>query len=118
RESILGAREDGTVISRAFSGKTMRVIKNDATARYEADPALLKPFPDQLFVSHEEGTFHLGGDETTEGVDPRREGYPAGQAVGAINELIPAGELVRQMVNDAEESRARLSTLLLVARAN
>jgi enoyl-[acyl-carrier protein] reductase II len=111
RESILGAREDGTVISRAFSGKTMRVIKNDTTERYEADPSLLKKFPDQLFVSHEEGTFHLGGDETTTGIDPRREGYPAGQAVGAINELVPAGELVRHMVSEAEAILARLATL-------
>jgi enoyl-[acyl-carrier protein] reductase II len=72
---------------------------------------LLKKFPDQLFVSHEEGTFHLGGDETTTGIDPRREGYPAGQAVGAINELVPAGELVRHMVSEAEAILARLATL-------
>jgi enoyl-[acyl-carrier protein] reductase II len=111
RESILGAREDGTVISRAFSGKTMRVIKNDTTDRYEADPSLLKKFPEQLYVSHRDGTFHLGGDETTTDIDPRREGYPAGQAVGAINELVPAGEVVRQMVVQAEEILARLSTL-------
>ena len=109
RESIIAAREDGTVISRAFSGKTMRVIKNDTTDRYEADPALLKQFPDQLFVSRAEGTFHLGGDETTTGVDPRREGYPAGQAVGAINELVPAGDLVRQIVRDADAILQRLS---------
>jgi len=111
RESIIGAKEDGTVISRAFSGKTMRVIRNDTTDRYEADPSLLKKFPEQLFVSHDEGTFHLGGDETTAGIDPRREGYPAGQVVGAINELIPAGEIVRQMVSDAETVLTRLSTL-------
>ena len=111
RESIIDAKEDGTVISRAFSGKTMRVIRNDTTDRYEADPSLLKKFPDQLFVSHDEGTFHLGGDETTKGIDPRREGYPAGQAVGAINELIPAGDIVRQMVRDAETILTRLSTL-------
>ncbi len=85
RESIVGAHEDGTVISRAFSGKTMRVIKNETTDRYEADPSLLKKFPEQLFVAHEEGTFHLGGDEMTTGVDEKREGYPAGQAVGGIN---------------------------------
>ena len=111
RESIIGAKEDGTVISRAFSGKTMRVIRNDTTDRYEADPSLLKKFPDQLFVSHEEGTFHLGGDESTKGIDPRREGYPAGQAVGAINELVPAGDLVLQMVRDAEAILARLCAL-------
>jgi enoyl-[acyl-carrier protein] reductase II len=111
RESILDAHEDGTIISRAFSGKTMRVIKNETTALYESNPSLLKKFPEQLFVSHETGTFHLGGDENTKGVDPHREGYPAGQAVGAIHEILPAGEIVRRMVNDAETSIARLSTL-------
>jgi enoyl-[acyl-carrier protein] reductase II len=111
RESILEAHEDSTVISRAFSGKTMRVIKNDTTTRYEADPTLLKKFPEQLFVSHEEGTFHLGGDETTEGIDRHREGYPAGQAVGAIDEILPAGDVVHQMVDEAESIIARLATL-------
>jgi enoyl-[acyl-carrier protein] reductase II len=111
RESILDAREDGTTISRAFSGKTMRVIKNDTTERYEADPSLLQKFPDQLFVSHQEGTFHLGGDETTEGVDRRREGYPAGQAVGAIDQVLPAGEIVRAMVDEAQATLTRLATL-------
>jgi enoyl-[acyl-carrier protein] reductase II len=111
RESILDAREDGTTVTRAFSGKTMRVIKNETTARYEADPSLLKKFPEQLLVSTGDGTFHLGGDESTLGVDPHREGYPAGQAVGGIAELVPAGELVRRIVDEAEASRLRLSTL-------
>src|SRR5665213_3008511 len=48
RETILETREDGTVVSRAFSGKTMRVLRNDTTDRYDADPSLLKKFPDQL----------------------------------------------------------------------
>jgi enoyl-[acyl-carrier protein] reductase II len=109
RERILAAHEDETVISRAFSGKTMRVIRNDTTERYDADPTLLKKFPDQLIVAHEEGTFHLGGDETTGGVDPSREGYPAGQAVGGIVGTTPAGELVRQMVADADDILQRLA---------
>ncbi len=111
RESILAAREDGTVISRAFTGKTMRVIKNETTARYEADPAQLMPFPEQLLVAHREGTFHLGGDEDTVGVDASREGYPAGQVVGAIEALTPAATIVREMVADAEAILARLATL-------
>jgi enoyl-[acyl-carrier protein] reductase II len=109
RERIIEAREDDTVVTRAYSGKTMRVIKNDTTERYELDPTLVKKFPDQLAVSISEGTFHLGGDETTVNVDPRREAYPAGQAVGAIDALIPAGDLVTRIVEQAEAILTRLS---------
>jgi enoyl-[acyl-carrier protein] reductase II len=109
RERIIEAHEDDTVVTRAYSGKTMRVIKNDTTERYELDPTLVKKFPDQLAVSIGEGTFHLGGDETTLGVDPRREAYPAGQAVGGIDALIPAGQLVSQIVEQAESILMRLS---------
>jgi enoyl-[acyl-carrier protein] reductase II len=109
KEGILASREDGTVVSRAFSGKTMRVLRNETTDRYEADPSLLKKFPEQLRVSTNEGTFHLGGDENTPGVDPRREGYPAGQVVGAIRSLELAGDIVRSMVLQAEEVIACLS---------
>ena len=35
----------------------------------------------------------------------------AGQGVGAISELVPAGELVRRFVAEAEESLDRLSGL-------
>ena len=110
RERIIEAHEDDTVISRAYSGKTMRVIKNETTERYEHDPSLLKPFPEQLAVSIREGTFHLGGDETTPNVDPRREAYPAGQAVGAIDRLVAAGDVVRQIVFEAESIIAGLAT--------
>ena len=110
RERIVAAREDETVISRAFTGKTMRVLRNATTDRYDADPTLLKKFPDQLLVAFEEGTFHLGGDGATTGVDPSREGYPAGQAVGAIEATTPAGEIVRRMVEDADTILKRLAT--------
>jgi enoyl-[acyl-carrier protein] reductase II len=108
-DRIIEAHEDGTVISRAFSGKTMRVIKNDTTDRYESDPALLRGFPDQLAASFRDGTFHLGGDGTTPGIDPRREGYPAGQVVGGIRDIVPAGDIVTNMVRDAEEILDRLA---------
>ncbi len=110
KEGILLSREDGTVISRAFSGKTMRVLKNDTTAIYDANPSLLLPFPEQLTVSMRDGTFHLGGDESTPGVDPTREAYPAGQAVGAISGLVPAADIVTAMVRDAESVLARLGS--------
>jgi enoyl-[acyl-carrier protein] reductase II len=110
REAILATKEDGTVVSRAFSGKTMRVLRNETTDRYEADPSLLRKFPEQLAVSHADGTFHLGGDEHTTGIDPHREGYPAGQAVGGISSVVSAGDIVRSMVHEAEAVLHRLAS--------
>ena len=107
KDRIIGAAEDGTIISRAFSGKTMRVIKNDTTAHFEAHPEELRPFPEQLGIAFSEQYFHLGGDESTPGVDPDREGYPAGQAVGAIDALVPAGEIVATMVSEATAALER-----------
>ena len=52
---------------------------------------------------------HLGGDSFTEGVDVDRECYPAGQGVGAITELVPAAELVRRFVAEAEADLDRLA---------
>ena len=107
KDRIIGAAEDGTIISRAFSGKTMRVIKNDTTAHFEAHPEELRPFPEQLGIAFSEQYFHLGGDESTPGVDPDRVGYPAGQAVGAIDALVPAGEIVATMVSEATAALER-----------
>ena len=44
-------------------------------------------------------------------IDPDKEGYPAGQAVGAIEALVPAGELLASMVAEAEAVLARLAAL-------
>ncbi len=109
KEAVVAADERATVISRAFTGKTLRALRNDTTDRYERDPTLLRPFPEQLFVALGDGTFHLGGDERTPGVDPHREVYPAGQSVGAIREVVPAADVVRAMVRDAHDTLTRLS---------
>ena len=44
-------------------------------------------------------------------VDPDREFWPAGQGVGAIDELVPAGELVRSFVTEAEAVLDRVAAL-------
>ena len=107
KDALLRTAEDGTTVSRAFSGKTMRVVRNDYTDYYDAHPDELQPFPAQLGRSMEERAFHLGGGEDTPEVDPARECYPAGQGVGAIHTLIPAGRLVAQIVEEAERALAR-----------
>ncbi len=108
KERIIESREDETVISRAYTGKTMRVLRNETTAHYDAHPEQLRPFPDQLAQAMSDGSFHLGGDDTTM-VDPRREVYPAGQAVGGITELESAGDLVRRFAHEARAAIDRIA---------
>ena len=107
KDALLGTGEDGTVVSRAFSGKTMRVVRNETTQYYEEHPEELRPFPEQLLVSTTGGFLHLPEGDEAKGVDPARECYPAGQGVGAIHELVPAGDLVRRFVADAQGAMQR-----------
>jgi enoyl-[acyl-carrier protein] reductase II len=109
REALVRAGEDATVVSRAYSGKTMRVLRNGYTDWWEQHPDELQKFPMQALHAMNEGTFHLGGDESTDGVDPARECYPAGQGVGGIHEVVPAGEIVRNVVAEAEAVLAGLA---------
>jgi enoyl-[acyl-carrier protein] reductase II len=111
KERLLASHEDQTTVSRAYSGKTMRVVRNSYTDHFDAHPEELKAFPEQLTEAYRSGVMHLGGDSFTEGVDVATECYPAGQGVGAITELIPAGELVRQMVAEAESTLDRITQL-------
>ncbi|MFZ9776138.1 MAG: NAD(P)H-dependent flavin oxidoreductase, partial [Ilumatobacteraceae bacterium] len=110
KDQLLSTSEDGTTISRAYTGKTCRVVANDWTRHYDKNPADLKPFPQQAVASMQAGVNHLGFPTGTD-VDVSREFYPAGQGVGAINELIPAGELVRRIVDEATAVLARVGKL-------
>ncbi|MGO9560996.1 MAG: NAD(P)H-dependent flavin oxidoreductase [Acidimicrobiales bacterium] len=112
KERLIASREDGTVVSRAFSGKTMRVLRNDYTTYFEQNPSELQPFPAQLSRSMGDNAWHLGGGPETEGVDLDKEGLPAGQGTGAIGDLIPAAELVRRIVAEAEEVIGRMTATL------
>lgn len=109
KEALLAIAEDGTVISKSYTGKTCRVVRNDWTNHFEEHPEELRPFPNQAGVSAKAGVNHLGYPNGTH-VDANREFMPAGQGVGAINELIPAGDIVRSMVAEAEAVIDRLAS--------
>jgi enoyl-[acyl-carrier protein] reductase II len=111
KDKLLESREDQTTVSRAYSGKTMRVVRNTYTDYYDAHPGELKKFPEQLGVSYGNGAMHLGGDSFSDGVDVDKECYPAGQGVGAITELVPAAVLVERFVTEAEAALDRLAVL-------
>jgi enoyl-[acyl-carrier protein] reductase II len=111
KDRILASREDGTVITRAYTGKTCRVLRTGYAEEFERAGGVAEPFPGQVIKSMTDGANHLGGDESTEGVDPDREFMPAGQGIGAIDELVPAGELVRRFVSEAEATLERVAAL-------
>ena len=101
KQRLIEIPEDGTVVSRAYTGKTCRVVRTDWTQQFEEHPENLKKFPEQVLVSIQAGANHMGDPPETE-IDVTREFMPAGQGVGAIHDLIPAGELVRRILAEAE----------------
>ncbi len=112
KDAIVGAHEDDTVISRAYTGKTCRVIRNAYTQQWEDGGEAVQPFPQQFLRSLEDGANHLGGDASTPDIDPDREFWPCGQGAGAIDELVPAAELVARFVNEAEVALSRTQTFV------
>ena len=48
KDALLTSREDQTTVSRAYSGKTMRVVRNEYTDYYDSHPEELRRFPEQL----------------------------------------------------------------------
>ncbi len=107
KERLVAAREDETVITRAFTGKTLRAARNEYTDFWEKNPDELQPFPMQVMRSMQDQAMHLGGDESFE-IDPSKECYPAGQGVGGITDLVPAGELVHRIVAEADAVLGKL----------
>ncbi len=110
KEKLIATGEDGTVITRSYTGKTCRVVRNEWTNDFEKHPETLLPFPQQAIASMKAGVNHLGYPVGTK-VDVEREFMPAGQGVGAINELVAAGDLVRSMVAEAEQTLDRIQAL-------
>ncbi len=111
KEALLATAEDGTVISRSYTGKTCRVVRNEWTNHYDNHPEELQPFPAQAIASAQAGVNHLGYPDGTE-VDTTREFMPCGQGVGAIDALVPAADIVHGMVAEAERVIERLAGAL------
>lgn len=104
KEHLLGLYEDGTVITRAYTGKTCRVARTTWTEEFEREPDRLQPFPQQVAASSRAGANHLGeGPEAPDGsVSIDREFMPTGQGVGAIDEVVAAADIVEAFVREAE----------------
>src|SRR6187399_1963364 len=83
KEALIRVAEDGTVITKSYTGKTCRVVRDEWTNHFEEHPEELQPFPQQAFASSQAGVNHLGAPNGTD-VDVSKEFMPAGQGAGAI----------------------------------
>ena len=104
KEALVAGHEDDTVITRAYTGKTLRALRNGYTRYFEEHADELQPFPAQIGRSLGDGAMHLGAPPDTAAIDPDRECYAAGQGTGGIEEVVPAGELVARFVREAERA--------------
>jgi enoyl-[acyl-carrier protein] reductase II len=111
KDTLLSTPEDGTVVTRAYTGKTCRVVANTYTRWWEDHTDEIQGFPAQLIRSMNDGANHLGAGPSTPGIELDREFLPAGQGVGAIHDLVPAADIVHAMVADAEAIIGRLGKL-------
>ncbi len=110
KRRIVEIDDEGTTVTRCFSGKPCRVVRNQTTEAWESPElqAKIRPFPQQFRVVAE----WLGADPYTEG---RYEGktdvgaLAAGQSAAVIDAVLPAGEIVRRLAEEASAALERIS---------
>jgi enoyl-[acyl-carrier protein] reductase II len=105
KDAILRMSEADTVISRGFTGKTLRAIRNRTTDEWETKKA--QPFPLQVMDSVQHN--RLGPISGILDVDPETQCLAAGQGGGGIHEILPSAEIVRRTLAEASETLNRLA---------
>lgn len=110
RQTIVEATDEDTVRTRCYSGKPMRVRKNPYVEDWESRPQDIQPFPMQAGLSSRAGVMGgIGGQ--IEGLDPDRSCFAMGQSAGGVHEVLPAGQIVRNIVAEAETAIDRMARI-------
>jgi enoyl-[acyl-carrier protein] reductase II len=104
KDKLVEIDSAGTIITRAHSGKPCRLVSNAYTQSWEGRESEIMPFPlqGQNFGHPASELGRLRGD-VENGV------LPAGQSSGLIHGVKSAGDVVRDMVAEAETAIGRLT---------
>ena len=94
KASVLAAASGDTVVSDAFTGLPMRVIRNRFTDDYAGGPVL----PPMLQSGAAQDIFAAAARQG----DREHFPMPAGESAGLVRDMPPAGEIVRRLVEEAE----------------
>ncbi len=103
KQRIVAIDEEGTVVTRAHSGKPCRLVKNAFTEHWDARPQDILPFPAQHIAVGRDAARRARYEGAVDD-----GGLPAGQVSGMIHEVLPAGQIVRRIVAEARATLARL----------
>ena len=104
KQKIADTDTAGTVVTRAHSGKTCRLIQNAYTASWEGREDEILPYPLQgQQFGHPASELGRHKGDVENGV------LPAGQTAGLIHAVKPAGDVVRDIVAEAETVLDRIA---------
>eukprot|EP00658_Telonema_sp_P-2_P007562 TRINITY_DN12826_c0_g1_i1.p1 TRINITY_DN12826_c0_g1~~TRINITY_DN12826_c0_g1_i1.p1 ORF type:complete len:386 (-),score=106.34 TRINITY_DN12826_c0_g1_i1:349-1506(-) len=120
KRHLLSASEGETVVTRAFTGKPLRALQNKYTIAYDQADLIsralklgmlppTKGLPavrgGNVASSTRDGVWELhsaaGKDVDVSKIDLEQQAFVTGQCVGAIDQLVPAGQIISDMVRDA-----------------
>ncbi len=106
KRKIVAIDEEGTVVTRASSGKPCRLIRNAFTRQWDARTAEIKPFPVQY-----ERVGRPASIQAREDGDVENGAAAAGQSSALIHEIRPVHDLISGMVAEAEKVLDRMAKL-------
>ena len=108
KRKIVDTEVSGTTVTRAHSGKPCRLITNAFTRSWVGRESEIKPFPLQILeVGHVASEAGRLNGEVESGV------LPTGQSCGLIDDVVPAGEVVRRVVDEAIVAMRRMHTAMV-----
>lgn len=104
KRRIVACEAADTTLTRCYSGKQMRGLRNSYTDSWIGREADILPFPQQMEVSRRAGVLDLLGTSD----DPDRGCLPTGQSCGGVHDIKPAGTIVRDFLAEAHAALARM----------
>ena len=108
KDVLLRSHEDDTVVTRAYTGKTCRVIANRYTQAYETGEAQAERFPAQVLRSMQDGRQPPGRRRGDRGGRPRPRVLPRRPGRGRHRQPGPRRRAGAPFVDEAEAVLAKL----------
>jgi NAD(P)H-dependent flavin oxidoreductase YrpB (nitropropane dioxygenase family) len=96
KRRVVEATSRDTILSRSYTGKPLRTLENAWTREWATRADEIQPFPAQYAVAGVRVESGYQDGDVEEGM------MPAGQGVQQLRRVQPAGDIVREVVREAE----------------